>query len=142
MKGPMTLEDTIYAKTFPTHQEVCDFILELPNKNNWISKSDAVMWYSEMGTRQYDGMKAIFESKGDPEIVKKVGQMCYDTFQDKRQMWAVFYTYMHLVADLAREFISVVGDAHQVQDAVYNITKYPLEINWHGIGDEEYGWRN
>ena len=141
MNGPKTLEDAIYAKTFPTHEEVCDFILELPNKNNWISKSDAVMWYSEMGPRQYDGMKSIFQSKGDPEIIKKVGEMLYNSFRDKRQMWAVFYTYMHLVADLAREFFACV-DRSQVQDAVYDITKYPLEINWHGIGDAKHGWRN
>lgn len=48
MQCPMTLEDTIYLKTFPTHQEVCDFILDLPNKNQNISNLDAVMWYSEI----------------------------------------------------------------------------------------------
>ena len=24
----------------------------------------------------------------------------------------------------------------------YEIAKYPLETNWNGIGDDEYGWRN
>ena len=43
-----------------------------------------------------------FETKGDPAITKEVGQMLYDTFQDKRQMYAVYYTYFHLIADMIR----------------------------------------
>ena len=40
MQGPLTLEDTIYAKTFPTHQEVCDFILKLPNKPIYVKSAE------------------------------------------------------------------------------------------------------
>ena len=90
MSGPKTLEDTIYAMPFPSHEEVCDFILKLPEKCPGIEMSDAMGFYAEMGVKQYNGMKKIFETKGDPAITKEVGQMLYDTFQDKRQMYAVY----------------------------------------------------
>ena len=75
MTGPKTLADTIYAMPFPSHEDVCELILALPDKSPWILKSDSVMfmWYAEMGSRQYSGMKRIFESKGDATIIKKVG---------------------------------------------------------------------
>ena len=139
MSGPKTLEDTIYAMPFPSHEEVCDFILKLPEKCPGIEVSDAMGFYAEMGVKQYNGMKKIFETKGDPAITKEVGQMLYDTFQDKRQMYAVYYTYFHLIADMIRAHSP---EKDQLYDTIYEIIKYPLETNWHGIGDDQYGWRN
>ena len=139
MSGPKTLEDTIYAMPFPSHEQVCDFILKLPEKCPGIEVSDAMGFYAEMGVKQYNGMKKIFETKGDPAITKEVGQMLYDTFQDKRQMYAVYYTYFHLIADMTRAHSP---EKDQLYDTIYEIAKYPLETNWNGIGDDEYGWRN
>ena len=139
MSTAKTLVDTIYAKPFPSHTQVCDFILSLPDRGV-ISKSDAVMWYAEMGIRQYNGMKKIFESKGDATIIKDVGQMCYDTFEDTRQMQAVYYVYMHIVKDMAHEFAAANPD--ETRAAIYHIAKHPLDWHWHGIGDDKYGWRH
>ena len=139
MSGPKTLTDTIYAMPFLSHKEVCDFILTLPEKCPGIKVGDAMGFYAEMGVKQYNGMKKIFESKGDAAITKKVGQMLYDTFQDKRQMYAVYYTYFHLIADMTQAHSP---KNEQLYDTIYEIAKYPLETNWHGIGDDEYGWRN
>ena len=139
MSGPNTLTETIYAKTFPTHQEVCDFILKLPEKCPGIEKSDAIQFYAEMGVKQYNGMKSIFETKGDAKITRAVGQLLYNTFQDKRQMWAVYYTYFHLIAHLTKAN-NPTND--QLIDTIYEIAKIPLETNWDGIGDDEHGWHN
>ena len=139
MSGPKTLKDTIYAMLFPSHEQVCDFILKLPEKTGVFEVSDAMGFYAEMGVKQYNGMKKIFETKGDPAITKEVGQMLYDTFQDKRQMYAVYYTYFHLIADMIQ---SHSPEKDQLYDTIYEIAKYPLETNWNGIGDDEYGWRN
>ena len=139
MSGPKTLEDTIYAMPFPSHEEVCDFILKLPEKCPGIEVSDAWELYAEMGDEQYNAMKNFFETKGDPAITKEVGQMLYGTFQDKRQMLPVYYTYFHLITNMTREHSP---EKEQLYDTIYKIATYPLKTNWHGIGDDKYGWRN
>ena len=135
----MTLQETIYAMKFPSHEEVNDFILKLPSKNRNISKGDAMRWYAEMGSLQYSGMKQMFESRADADVIKAVGEMCYNTFQDRRQMSAVFYTFLHLVAEMSKD---VKCDIEQRLDAIHDITVNPLKEHWNGIGDDVYGWRN
>lgn len=132
-----TLKNKVYAQPFPSHDFVLKFILKLPETNPCIDKIDAMEFYAEMGTQQYNGMKAIFENRGDAKITRQVGQMLYDSFRDKRQMWAVFYTYLHLIAYMTAE-IGGKGNAH----VVYDITTNVLNRHWDGIGDEKYGWRN
>ena len=119
---------------------VCKELI-LPRWGRGRYRSDVRLWYGLHGLRARapPGMKKIFETKGDPAITKEVGQMLYDTFRDKRQMHAVFYTYFHLIADMIRAHSP---EKDQLYDTIYEIVKIPLETNWNGIGDDEYGWRN
>ena len=100
MHGPMTATDAVYATPFPSHKELCDFVLyELPKRAKNIPY---VMWYSELGYDNHAQLQRIFDSKCDPKVAKEAGEEI-NNFGGMQAMQAMYYVYCHFIGERCKD---------------------------------------
>ena len=142
-----TLPEAIYAMPFPPYEELkrCIYIHVFPGTPWYESSCEHFAFLGQEDSQVYKSLKAIFESKADPEVVKLEGQKLSGYHNDLRdspapecaplaEMRAAYYIYK---AWLANGPLGKVFYAQNVSyfNAMTQMVELPIHKGWHGIGD-------
>ena len=130
MATTATATETLYAEPFPSHAELCEYILhELPKRNGAITPSTAMLWWSELGLDNHARLKRVFDSKGDPAVIHAVGEEFHSAL-GMVTMQAMGYVYSHFVA---KRCIDLGLTSDQTFELLFTEAKV-LERQWDGVG--------
>ena len=121
-QGCKTLLEAVHALEFPSHEDM----LKLPGRY-FPDDPTASEWVANFQNREYECMKAIFESKGDPQVIEAQGNILYLL----PSMQSAFYIYNFWVQEAA----DALGASPKQIDNLRHDFMDAIKTGWHGVGE-------
>ena len=127
-QGCETLTEAIYALKFPSYEDMIEVPWRHINSPG-ISNITASEWVVNFSDRGYKCMKAIFESKGDPQVIEAQGSI----LSLLPIMQSAFYIYNLWIQEAAHALGATLKQICIIRYSLMNA----IEIGWDGVGE----WR-
>ena len=128
---PLTATDALYATSFPTLEELENFLLvDLPTRYPE-QNLPTIQLNAELGAYNHMLLKRIFDSCVDPTVVRKAGEAIYERGA-MQAMQANFYIYCHFIGD---RLINDMGVTSEQFAELHYVHARKIERLWHGIGE-------